>query len=381
LKVVHIVRQFSPAVGGLESAVLSLARAQSETLGMDVRIVTLDRLFGKPAKLAATEIVAGLPVTRLPWRGSSRYPLAPGVLPALRDADIVHVHAIDFFFDFLALTWIFHRRAMIASTHGGFFHTTRFSALKTLWFNTLTRLSALAYGQVVACSQSDWTMFAQACARRLALVENGIDQDKFAGAAAARQTRTIICFGRLTAHKRVADLLPLLAALRVHHPDWRLIIAGGEGDQTFAALAETAACCGVADAVDFVRDPSDQELRAQCGQASFFASLSRYEGFGLAAVEAMSAGLLPLLSDIAPFRRLQELAPEIVILAPEAPEAVAALIESRLLPDAAYTAQRQRLQNAVQHYDWQQVARRYGGIYQARLQRRYPAPAAMGRRV
>jgi alpha-1,3-mannosyltransferase len=41
--------------------------------------------------------VAGIPIQRLPWRGSSRYPLAPSVLWHLQSADVVHVHAIDFF--------------------------------------------------------------------------------------------------------------------------------------------------------------------------------------------------------------------------------------------------------------------------------------------
>ena len=40
------------------------------------------------------------------------------------------------------------------------------------------------------------------------------------------------------------------------------------------------------------------------GNSSFVASSSEYEGFGIAAVEGMSAGLIPLLSEIPPFRRL-----------------------------------------------------------------------------
>ena len=40
------------------------------------------------------------------------------------------------------------------------------------------------------------------------------------------------------------------------------------------------------------------------GRCSVIASASEYEGFGLAAVEGMSAGLFPLLSDIPTFRHL-----------------------------------------------------------------------------
>src|ERR1700727_2164921 len=95
LKIVHVVRQFSPSVGGLEASVLSLARAQRRRLGIDASVVTLDRVFGDAGRLGAEDIVEGVPVCRLPWCGSSRYPLAPSVLKHLQSADVVHVHAID----------------------------------------------------------------------------------------------------------------------------------------------------------------------------------------------------------------------------------------------------------------------------------------------
>src|SRR5882724_5183224 len=45
MHVVHVVRQFRPAVGGLENVVWELACAQVKC-GHTVRVVTLDRLFG-----------------------------------------------------------------------------------------------------------------------------------------------------------------------------------------------------------------------------------------------------------------------------------------------------------------------------------------------
>jgi hypothetical protein len=56
-------------------------------------------------------------------------------------------------------------------------------------------------------------------------------------------------------------------------------------------LRNLAGIAGVSDAVHFVIDPSDDQLRSLIGEASYFGCLSAYEGFGLAAVEAMSAGL------------------------------------------------------------------------------------------
>ena len=140
--IVHVVRQFHPGVGGLENVVLELASAQVKA-GHRVRVVTLDRLFNdaRRQKLPPSETLDGIEIVRIPYFGSSRYPIAFSALRHIKDADLVHVHAIDFFFDYLAWTKPLHGRKLVVSTHGGFFHTTYAALLKRVWFHTLTRLS------------------------------------------------------------------------------------------------------------------------------------------------------------------------------------------------------------------------------------------------
>src|SRR5215208_4356428 len=104
MQIVHVVRQFHPAVGGMESVVLELATAQVAK-GHAVRVVTLNRMFEKPhERLAAHEFVGGIEIVRIPYFGSNRYPIAWGVRRHIGAADIVHVHGLDFFFDYLAWT-------------------------------------------------------------------------------------------------------------------------------------------------------------------------------------------------------------------------------------------------------------------------------------
>ncbi len=364
MKVLHVVRQFSPAVGGLEASVFSLANVQRRDLGIDASVLTLDRVFGHPEILKSVDEIEGIPVRRLPWRGSSRYPLAPKVLRHLKSADVVHVHAIDFFFDFLALTKPIHGRTMVASTHGGFFHTARQQAGKRLWFNTVTRASALAYDCIIACSQSDAELFESVAASRMRLIENGIDQSKFAGAASSTQTRTIISFGRFASHKRIDALISLVAVLRQHNPSWRLILAGRDADQTAGQLMAMAVSAGVADAVQVVSDPSDVTLRMLMRKSSYFASLSSYEGFGLAAVEAMSAGLVPILSDIPPFKRLLSAEAAGIIVSADDLAPAGEQIEVSVLSDAsAYSRRRILVMETVLRYNWNDVARRYAAVY------------------
>ncbi|MBB2206086.1 glycosyltransferase family 4 protein [Gluconacetobacter takamatsuzukensis] len=366
MKILHVVRQFSPSVGGMEDSVLSLARIQRDLLGHDARVLTLDRVFGQTDRLPATDTVQGVPVRRIAWRGSSRYPLAPSVLRHLGDATIVHVHAIDFFFDFLAATRWLHRRTLVASTHGGFFHTRALGAIKAVWFQTLTRLSIRGYERIVACSDSDAQMFAPIAGRRLLTIENGINQQKFHAASAEAPTRTLISFGRFARHKQIDLLFPLLARLRASGDDWRLIVAGRPADQSQADLAAAARAAGVTDAVRFVIAPSDEELKALFGQSSYYACLSEHEGFGIAAVEALSAGLLPVLSDIVPFRRLADQTRMGIVRTATDLDAIARdILALHDRGETALHALRSRAIMESSRYDWNDVARRYMDLYEA----------------
>ncbi|MDE8346349.1 MAG: glycosyltransferase family 4 protein [Acidocella sp.] len=377
MKVLHVVRQFYPAVGGLEASVLNLATIQRHELGIDTRVLTLDRVFGQPGVLKPVDDVDGIPVRRIPWRGSSRYPLAPSVLRYLRSVDVIHVHAIDFFFDFLAVTKPVHRKFMVASTHGGFFHTSRTHAGKRIWFNVVTRASVLAYGKVIACSHSDAALFSSVAGRRMILIENGIDQKKYSSAASQLQTRTIICFGRYASHKRLEDVISLVGLLRTHHRDWKLILAGRDADQTSAQLTCMAVAAGVGDAVEVVADPSDDTLRMLMGRSSYYASLSAYEGFGLAAVEAMSAGLMPILSDIAPFKTLlADAAPGVLVSVDDMSSGAKRVEATVLIDNDKYAQRRFAVMQSVARYRWDDVAREYAAVYDAVSGNIRPVPLA-----
>lgn len=302
MHIVHVVRQYAPAIGGLETYVASLTREQRRR-GHDVRVVTLDRVFdGDGARLPASETIDGVAVERVAWRGSRRYPLAPGVLRRLGDADLIHVHGVDSLIDMLAASRWLHRTPMILSTHGGFFHTGFAQRLKRLYFATATRWSLMGVRAVLASSVQDRDQFARLWPEATVLVENGVDVDKFRGVASP-DAPTIIYFGRIAPNKELPALLRWFAALAAAAPGWRLLVAGKPMGVTIADLAATAATLGIGDAVEFHPTPDDAALRSLIARSSVFACASSYEGFGIAAVEAASAGLLPVLSDIAPFRR------------------------------------------------------------------------------
>ncbi len=296
MHILHVTRQYLPGVGGMEDYVRCLSREQLAQ--NSVSVLTLNKTFGEPDRvLADQENIDGVDVQRISFSGSERYPFAPSVLRHLSAADVVHVHGVDFFADFLAATTMVHRKPLVLSTHGGFFHTSFAAKMKRLYFNQVTRHSLKAYRAVIACSQSDHDMFATITDDRLLTIENGVDVRKFAGLA-ARDTKTILSFGRLAPNKEPEKLLRWFAALRRQDPEWKLVIAGKPMGVDVAALTDLARQLGVTDAFEVVPFPSDAELAGLISKSSFFASAASHEGFGIAAVEAASAGLFPVLSDI-----------------------------------------------------------------------------------
>lgn len=368
--VTHVVRQFLPNRGGLEDVVANLCQ-HLPTLGYRTRVVTLDRLFTEPTKrLPDRETIGGIEIIRISWRGSSRYPLAPQVFRHLGDADLIHVHAVDFFFDALSLGRFRHGKPLIATTHGGFFHTRRFAAIKSLWFNTVTRASSAGYRQIVACSQSDFELFKPVAEKRLTLIENGANTEKFAGRASASPVKGLVTIGRFSANKQLPRLLDVMKQLTSRDPQWRLTIAGVPSDLSEADLRKEIAARGLESAVTLIVGASNEDIARQMAQASLFVSASDYEGFGLVAIEAMSAGLIPVLQRNEAYRALAA-RHAAIRLADFGETADAANIVTQTFDALRREGLRARdaAIDAAADYAWPAVARRYATLYDQILKR------------
>jgi alpha-1,3-mannosyltransferase len=361
LNIVHVCRQYYPSVGGLEAVVEALAKIQLKA-GHKVRVVTLNRIFGTPGvQLAGIEDIDGVEIIRIPFFGSDRYPIAPSVLRHIRNADIVHVHAIDFFFDFLALTRRLHRKPMIATTHGGFFHTRFAARLKRLWFATITRMTSRAYDAIAACSLPDRDMFGRIAPRTVRLIENGVEVDKFRGLGAPGLP-SMIYFGRLAPNKALDRLLRWFAAVHRRRPEWTLTIAGRPGGVTVDWLRAEIGKLAIEGAVSIVPSPDDEQLSALIARSGVYVCASRHEGFGLAAVEAASAGLLPVLSDVPAFAATVARLGVGLLLDFDAPEREAERFLSEWR-DPLPGETRAMIDGAASVYGWEQAAARYQRLY------------------
>lgn len=298
MKIIHVVRQFRPSVGGLEDYVENLAREQLSA-GHQVLVITLDTDFQTGETLPVRASYDGVDVQRVSWSFSQRYSLCRLDMATLNAADIVHVHAIDFFVDYLAamkrlgaLT-----AALVVSTHGGFFHTEKNQRLKQLFFRTITRATLAKADAVLSCSTNDQALFSS-ISDQAQLINNGIRLQKFGELKAAEQGDDIVYLGRFSSNKRMHWLIEAYAALGNPRGLLKIIGRSKTGDiESLVALIERLGC---ADRVQLVLDVSDDIIARHLCTARFTVSASEYEGFGLGVVELMSYGLVPLLSSAPP---------------------------------------------------------------------------------
>jgi alpha-1,3-mannosyltransferase len=131
-----------------------------------------------------------------------------------------------------------------------------------------------------------------------------------------------------------------------------------------AELIDLADAVGVQNSLVVVESPSDTEIRRLIGGCSVIASSSDYEGFGIVAIEGMSAGLFPLLSDIAPFERLVASSGIGLNVNFDAPEAAAIAFQKEWQEiSGRYTSVQERSIGAASRYTWENVSRLYQSLY------------------
>jgi glycosyltransferase-like protein len=149
------------------------------------------------------------------------------------------------------------------------------------------------------------------------VIPNGVDGARFAAAAGpdaaataarsawrARLGRYVLAVGGVEPRKGTAELVESFALLHARHPDVSLVIAGGETlfdyrdyrDAVFARAADLGVELTVLGTV------GHDELPSLVAAASVFAFPSTREGFGLAAMEALAAGV-PLVANDLPVLR------------------------------------------------------------------------------
>ncbi len=177
-------------------------------------------------------------------------------------------------------------------------------------------------------------------------------------------TPLLVFFGRLEWEKGVHDLVAALPRIRARQPGTRLVVAGkGRQQEELMAVARKHR---VRRAVDFVGHLSDRELRATLAAADAVVLPSRYEPFGIVALEAAAAGA-PLVASAA--GGLAEVVVDGrtgVSFPPGNVPALAEAVQTVLAdPAAARVRARAARSRLAVDFDWDRIAAATVEVYQA----------------
>ena len=302
MKILHVVRQFYPATGGLEDHVLNLAMQQVQNLH-EVTIFTLNKNFQNDENQKKIDDLKKIKIHRFSYVGSKRYPISILSIKKFNQFDIIHIHALDFFLDYISLLKRMGvvKNKVLVTTHGLFFHTKFLYFLKEIYFHTVTRFSLKKVNYVISVSQQDKEKLQKINIQSL-YIPNGVIEQKF-GLLKDRQNKNFknyLFIGRPAPQKNLLNLIKFFQNLKMK--DITLTIIVPYVDKYVTNLSSLIKSNNSKNIILHSKITDDKILKI-IEKSDFVISASTYEGFGIAIIELMSYGLIPILNNkVSPFK-------------------------------------------------------------------------------
>lgn len=177
--------------------------------------------------------------------------------------------------------------------------------------------------------------------------------------------RYVLLVSRLVPEKRHLDLIEAFARARVGGlpGQWQLALVGA-ADHADAYAQQVAQAAKRTPGVVMTGFQSGEPLQALLAHAGLFVLPSSHEGLPIALLEALSWGILPLVSDIAPHRELQ--LPQDSYFPLGDVQALAARLvhlAHRVEHQEGPAERQERRQQAARRFDWDDSARRTADVY------------------
>ncbi|HEX5520651.1 MAG TPA: glycosyltransferase family 4 protein [Longimicrobiaceae bacterium] len=184
----------------------------------------------------------------------------------------------------------------------------------------------------------------------------------------------LLYFGRLDMIQKGLDtLLNAFARLAPRYPELVLKLAGRGKDAE--PVRELAHGLGIADRVELLGAVSDEERLALLSGASVQLMPSRFEGFGMAAAEAMAAGVPLVASRAGSLPEVVDPPHGGVLVPPDDPEALAEAVARLLDSSAAREALSTSARASARRFSWDRVAEDHlGFLHRVAAQGSAPRP-------
>jgi alpha-1,3-mannosyltransferase len=224
---------------------------------------------------------------------------------------------------------------------------------------------------VAACSKTDAALFRR-IADRVVLVENAVDTSMYLALSRDRQRQgRCLYVGRLSDNKGIPDLLRAFAAAKQRGAVFELRLVGRDENGNRARYIELARTLGIEEWVAFLGAVDQEGLLREYQCAQVFVSASRYEGFGLSAIEAKAAGCQLVLNANAAFSDIFSSDKAAILTDFTNAESTAPLLVAVLQGDSTMS---NAVRREVEAYSWQRKLGEWRSLYMQCVRQRRPAP-------
>lgn len=207
---------------------------------------------------------------------------------------------------------------------------------------------------------------------RLRNVRNGLDTDLFSpGDEGERDENLLLCVGRAGDPNK--GIRTLIRALALAPPELRLTLVDDAhpGNAVFKWARE----CGVADRLHVTGRVGQEDLIRLYRRAGMVVVPSRYEGFGLPAVEAMACQTPVVATRAGALPEVMALCGGGLVVEPDDPAALADGLRRMHEARTARTAMaRDARKRVVEHLSWNRIARATADVYAEVLEERRGRP-------
>ncbi len=316
MRVLHVIPSLSPKRGGPSFAVRAMAEAVVGQ-GIEVDVVATDDDGDGHLHVPLGQPILERGVTYRYFRRqtdfyTASWPLAQWLWRHVGDFDVVHIHAL-FSFSTLPAAWFAHRRRVPyivrpLGTLNQWGRENRRPALKQASLHLIEDpILARAAFVHFTCEQERIEAEAAGCRYPAFVLPLGIDLAPFASPPSPDAffhrfpdlaNKSVMLFlSRLHPIKGLDLLLQAVAKVMTTHSDVALVLVG-DGDPTYvASLQAQSRGLGIDDRVVWSGSLYGDDKLAALTAADVFVLPSYSESFGLAAVEALAAGVPTIVSD------------------------------------------------------------------------------------
>jgi glycosyltransferase involved in cell wall biosynthesis len=248
----------------------------------------------------------------------ARQPLRLAYAPALRkelarragDFDVIHIHSLFLYPQYAAFRVALERRIpYVVSPRGALDpYLRRRGRIRKAITHLVWQRQLLSHAAALhLTADKELNLIADVAPKvRRCVIPNPVDWRDYVDLPEARiftdkylagQSLPIVMYlGRISRKKRIDVLISAFARIAPLHPNVALVIIGPDDEGLTPQLRRAATQLGIAPRTTFIGHLAGQEKRAALAAATVWVLPSATENFGIAAVEALAAGVPVIMS-------------------------------------------------------------------------------------